>query len=799
MLHFVHFLPDPQAYASIFFIGSGVIYAVIVAVATGFYLAVAALGLAVSGSFWLSIAMAVVLTAVVWLTWQAMTIWQRFRRREISDLYALASDRRTDRDVGVKARALGELAQRLTYVPAGFVVTRRFWQRFAERTGTGISSPLERLSLDERDNRQRRLAAAVFDRRERKAIRRICRDLPNQRLIVRSSFLGEDGESASFAGLFRSLVVAADPQAVALAIKEVWSSYYGDDLCAYLANKPEVAEQIAVAGVIVQPYVECDYRAVTSTVNLVDRRPEEAAIELVDASGGRRWLLPWSRISQGFAILPPSDLGEDVLRVVRDLASSLDVYESTVGGAAEIEWGIASGRLVVFQVRRLAADFGKRAYTNSFVVDLPNYPLTTLSASFLGGSKSYAEFLLDPLIRLNMPVAAASDVATYRGRYYVDWVKVRDAWKGKLGRRLRVAWRLAVWDCRLTVTAFCDRAISQAPALDALQKRVERMSVQDKIARLSTLRHIKLEPLFRRAPMYAMLAGVWQDAARRLGRHDPNEYNRSALRQTSPDAFMALRDAELMAPRLIELPQEPPLPNHSFVPNAPIARQRSNEYLLPFDRIAGALLRRWSRSFLRAREGVKRRINAYQFQARLLALAIGKDLFPTAPGAVFHLRLDELLAACDSDRREHYVVLAQEREKTYREFDAQRASPVVYRFANGDIAEPPTPLLTAPHEIAVVGVSGQQVSGPVVQASDGMVGRDHVIYLLPDCRTSFIRLFRPGCGAIACSGSALSHLAMLARDLHFPFAICERNLFEILREGEKVTFDPERGAIVRDL
>ncbi len=94
---------------------------------------------------------------------------------------------------------------------------------------------------------------------------------------VRSSVVGEDSATHSFAGMFDSYLFLDDADQVVAAIKSCWASAFNARALAYVLNRGEVPSPPAVA-VIVQEAVEGEASGVLFTSNPVSGRPDELLV-----------------------------------------------------------------------------------------------------------------------------------------------------------------------------------------------------------------------------------------------------------------------------------------------------------------------------------------------------------------------------------------------------------------------------------------------------------------------------------------------------------------------------------------
>jgi len=178
---------------------------------------------------------------------------------------------------------------------------------------------------------------------------------PAQLFAVRSSASVEDSGSASFAGLFRSLLTVPLDE-VPAAVEQVQDSASGPAVGAYSRRLGLPAPE--AMAVIVQEQVQPLRAGVCFTVDPVTGEPEvivEYAEGLSEAMlGGRESPAGTARFPRdaSFAALTASNRDSLGLAQVARLALQL---EALLGGPQDVEWAIDSTALWVLQCRPVTA------------------------------------------------------------------------------------------------------------------------------------------------------------------------------------------------------------------------------------------------------------------------------------------------------------------------------------------------------------------------------------------------------------------------------------------------------------
>jgi pyruvate,water dikinase len=174
------------------------------------------------------------------------------------------------------------------------------------------------------------------------------RDLGAGPFAVRSSALGEDGSTASFAGLLHTTLNVPAAR-VADAVRWTAASGRADGVVAYVAR---TARRVPVAvPVIVQVMVADDAAGVAFTrqpVTGADQVVIEAAVGLGDRLVAglvtpERWT-----VDGAVATGPPGVL---TARAARDVAGIAGRIEALFGCPQDVEWAIAGGQVWVLQAR----------------------------------------------------------------------------------------------------------------------------------------------------------------------------------------------------------------------------------------------------------------------------------------------------------------------------------------------------------------------------------------------------------------------------------------------------------------
>ncbi len=293
--------------------------------------------------------------------------------------------------VGAKNATLCEIRNRLQLpAPDGFAITVAAYRQFmaenelysridaiAAASGSAAERAAEISAL---------LASAVLPRALVAAVTEALAQLRSRSeagltLAVRSSGIGEDGESRSFAGQFRSLLaVPSKPEAVLMAYRQVVASRFSVAALEYLG--PAADSRAIPMAVAVQPMVGGHAAGVTYSRNPVD--PERPELVITAVRGAGRDLVAGRKSADHFTVsrtwpfaLLASELvaeaaeADDPLawlpnglrrgsatltpEVLARLAAQAVLLEKAFGEPQDIEWAVAGeAEPIILQSRPFA-------------------------------------------------------------------------------------------------------------------------------------------------------------------------------------------------------------------------------------------------------------------------------------------------------------------------------------------------------------------------------------------------------------------------------------------------------------
>jgi rifampicin phosphotransferase len=625
-------------------------------------------------------------------------------------------------------------------------------------------------------------AQAVADGDAPSAVRRAWEQVSGggrRSLVVRSSSTVEDGETSSMAGMFTSVLDVMGWSAFVEAVAQVVESGRLVHEMADDGDGPSGA-----MAVLVQPFVIPEVGGVLFGVDPVSGRSDRLAVAAVLGgpdrlvSGevdGETVLLDRRGKRQGDSALVSRHLARELAAVARKAARSF-------GGPQDVEWGVVEGRLTVFQVRPVTAVGGGVAAEGPILgagpvaetfpdalspleLELWADPMRDALAEVvvLLGTRSKRQAQRSPvLVAVEGRVAVDLELLDLAGTPTRKLAKL-DPRPGF--RKLRAAWRVGRLRAALPalgsdLLADVDDRLAAVGPLDSMSDR----------QLLSVLRHTReaLTAVYG----YEMLAGqLLQDGDASV------TAAAEALRVLSDQADGPLRStAELVAEHPVLLALVPP--------------RIGAEPVLPDPR-GIPVLERDGDDEVRD-EAVLR--EALRLRSRWLQELGSRAAAELAERFVSRHRLPSV--------------------ETVRQLNLERLTRLVDGCVSCDLGEAfeenPVPLpsrfrLTAEGQVVAVAGAGTGAAGGaigagggrghgVVVAAEDLPARDAVLvvhHLDPRLAPKL-----PGLqGLVAETGSVLSHLAILARELHVPVAVGVEDAVRRFPPGTHVAVEGDTGDV----
>lgn len=741
---------------------------VLIAVACGLLFVLgAALGLTVDSRAAYTLTIAPLVALVVWGLQGALGwVRRQLPLGSVVSLSTVAQRGLPTGEVGAKAHHLASMQSQGARVAPGWVVRASV---FEATGGQGAGSPDA-------------VEALVVPRR---VLRRLFNELESSgesRFLLRSSFGGEDEAGQAAPGIYQSVCWARTDgiEGLSAAMREVWSSYWGDQAVDYraLRSGADPAPRLAV---LAQPLLAHERSGVASSVDLVGGGRER---HLVDAGTWRACHDVLSdRVVVAAGVDPALALPDDAIRHISRLVASA---EEALGRPAEIEWGLQDGRVTLYQARALTGEPPPTTLTNRHLVELPREALTPLSHAWLWGEGAPGALLSDALVPLGLSPLADGALRVVHSRVMLDVTAFKAL---ALGLASGGSLRSGVLLGALLGRTGC----ATAPLPPRPDLALRELSAEALAARLVSLRTERLVPLVTRqirALVVASSLDGWLGAT-------CGEAGAPAPQIDRPDTgdawYRAEREAELATPRYGE--------GSDPAPEAPSSGPAGGSR-------SGLLVRwiAWARDRqLTEREVLNAEINVANHVARQHALMLDQRLAETVPdwveGDVFFCTPTELceLAAEASSRPS-----AAERAARRLRYEADDAAsmPGVCELDSEDAVVPRRLVGPVDGALATGAPVGQgQVSGPACIVGEGqdvsVESAQDAILIVHGGSPRWGRHVLVARGLVLLGAGPLSHLSLLGRERGIPVLAGAMGSLEGVQPGDALTLDLSSGSLRR--
>ena len=174
-------------------------------------------------------------------------------------------------------------------------------------------------------------------------------DFSSSQVIVRSSAVGEDSDSHSFAGQLDSIVVNRNIADVEEAIYECWKGLNNDRVKAYEKFSGIRLEQM---GVVIQEFLEADYAGVTFTQSPIN--PGFSYTEYV--RGGGEQLVSGKVTPKNFSFTKELTIADDIPFNARKLAECSYKLQKEFDCHLDIEWVAKEDEIYFVQARPITVN-----------------------------------------------------------------------------------------------------------------------------------------------------------------------------------------------------------------------------------------------------------------------------------------------------------------------------------------------------------------------------------------------------------------------------------------------------------
>lgn len=209
------------------------------------------------------------------------------------------------------------------------------------------------------------------------------RKYKGMKLAVRSSSLGEDSMSASFAGLMETILeVPAEEQTVIKAIKNVWESLFSERVINYIIKQGEKNTNF-LTGVIIQEMLEPQEAGVAFSVHPITMDPEIIYIEETPFRGDK--LVSGEVVPKKHLVLKNQinlDTHPDWLNTLVQYTTELEQYFNQ---PVDIEWAKVEKDINLLQVRPITTltDKAVNIWTDENVGEVLPQVVTPLTWSIM--------------------------------------------------------------------------------------------------------------------------------------------------------------------------------------------------------------------------------------------------------------------------------------------------------------------------------------------------------------------------------------------------------------------------------
>lgn len=322
---------------------------------------------------------------------------------------------------GFKASGLSKMIKAGLPAPAGFIITGRVFDLWIRKAG--IDGEI-RIASGETGAEEKIRSILLREKIPRGTERRIkawMRKLRAERVILRSSFPGEDSGKGSMAGVYRSVIADPSGEGWKDALKEVWASYYSAAACAE-RKRHGISASGDYLPVIVQEYMEYDTSLTATSVNFLNGCTEEMLFDFRKASGETGVVV--LNTLTGTEIVTAGENEQLSHRAIKQFADAMLKLEAIYGCHVQMEAGLKDGLVYIHQVRPLTGFQSCDTFINSYVVDIIDDALTPLSRGLFCLPDSLENLIRNKFAQFGLNFAGAI-VREINGRFYLHYNPVR--------------------------------------------------------------------------------------------------------------------------------------------------------------------------------------------------------------------------------------------------------------------------------------------------------------------------------------------------------------------------------------
>lgn len=281
---------------------------------------------------------------------------------------------------GGKGASLAQLQRRGFNVPPGFVITAQAFQDFLAAFGIEVLTRREDWNKNDVERIRELLTACHIPEQLSTPIIQAYRKLGGP-VAVRSSMVGEDAYTASFAGQLDTVLNVEEEQELLHAVKTCWASVFNWRLLNYLSEREAISldrllESFAIA-VVVQQMVEAQAAGVAFSA---DPMTGQSCV-IIEATRGLGEALVQGLVQPDRYVVDargvlvettPAEAGAPILQEpqVLRLAEIVRKVASLMKTPQDVEWAWDGSDFHLLQSRPITSLIGRNIYSNRMVSEM---------------------------------------------------------------------------------------------------------------------------------------------------------------------------------------------------------------------------------------------------------------------------------------------------------------------------------------------------------------------------------------------------------------------------------------------
>jgi len=306
----------------------------------------------------------------------------------------------SENEVGGKAASLSKLQQLGVTVPPAFIVPKAVFNSYKKNKKFPTDFKTELINN--------------------------LTELTTPKVIVRSSAVGEDSDSHSFAGQLDSFVVENSEEKVLDALLHCWKGLSNDRVKAY----QEISgKQLTEMGVVIQAFVEADYAGVTFTQS--PYKPDETYTEYVKGAGEQ--LVSGKVTPKNFSSHKQSEVTENLPFNGNKLIELCANLQTAYTCELDIEWVAVADEIYFVQARPITVKTTEKVHwTNTNLNENYPDPISPLLYSVARDSyyhyfKNLANLLqINPKSIRNLEYDFSNTVGIWGNRLYYNMTSIHN-------------------------------------------------------------------------------------------------------------------------------------------------------------------------------------------------------------------------------------------------------------------------------------------------------------------------------------------------------------------------------------